>query len=112
MGLWPLVEWGADRFSSVAHMGGLQHISHYHRHRLRRLLEGEGFEIEAMRTFSTFAPFAAILSQRAASLLDSAERRLDLPFGNLLAVLAKNQRPIETRAGATLAAPGTSTEVR
>jgi 2-polyprenyl-3-methyl-5-hydroxy-6-metoxy-1,4-benzoquinol methylase len=88
-GLWPLVEWGADRFSEVAQMGGLQHITHYHRGRLQRLLAEEGFEVVRVRTFSTFAPFVAALSTGMADRVDALERKVDLPFGNLLAVVAR-----------------------
>jgi 2-polyprenyl-3-methyl-5-hydroxy-6-metoxy-1,4-benzoquinol methylase len=91
-GLWPLVEWGADRFSGAAHMGGVQHITHFHRRRLARLLADEGFEVRSLRTYCTFAPFAAALSRRLAGACDAVERRVDLPFGSLLAVRATRGR--------------------
>ncbi|HVR30445.1 MAG TPA: class I SAM-dependent methyltransferase [Thermoanaerobaculia bacterium] len=90
-GLWPLVEWGADRFSGAAHMGGVQHVTRFHRSRIARLLAEEGFRVEAIRTYCTLAPFAAALSRRLASACDGVERRIDLPFGNLLAVRAVNE---------------------
>jgi hypothetical protein len=71
-------------------MGGVQHITRYHRAALARLLRDGGFSIEAMRTYCTAAPFAAALSVRLAKAVDAAERRVDLPFGNLLAVIARN----------------------
>jgi 2-polyprenyl-3-methyl-5-hydroxy-6-metoxy-1,4-benzoquinol methylase len=89
-GVWPLVEWGADRFSTAALMGGVQHITRYHRSTLLRLLGDEGYRVEAARTYCTVAPFAAVVSSRLARACEALERRVDLPFGNLLAVIATN----------------------
>jgi hypothetical protein len=91
-GTWPLVEWGADRFSDAALMGGVQHITHYHRRALVRLLQDEGYRVGTVRTYCTLAPFAAALSTRLARAVDAAERRVDLRFGNLLAAIAWNDR--------------------
>ena len=88
-GLWPLIEWAADRFSSAAKMDGEQHVTHFHRTILARTVRAAGFEVELERTYSTFAPFAAGVSWRLAEILERGERHIDLPFGNLLVVVAK-----------------------
>jgi 2-polyprenyl-3-methyl-5-hydroxy-6-metoxy-1,4-benzoquinol methylase len=92
-GLWPLVEWGADRFSDAALMGGVQHVTRFHRAALAGLLREEGFRVESIRTYCTFSPFAAALSTRFAAAVEAVERRIDLPFGSLLAVEALNEAP-------------------
>lgn len=83
-GLWPLVEWGLDRFSNAATMDAEQHVTHFNRRLLRRVCEDAGFEVPALRTYSTFAPFAAAVSTSLAERLERTERAVDLPFGNLL----------------------------
>ena len=92
-GLWPLIEWSADRFASTASMDADQHVTHLHRRRLRSILEAAGFEVVKLRCYCTFAPFAAPLSQGIARLLDRCERRVDLPFGSLLAAVVRMPRP-------------------
>ncbi len=87
-GLWPLVEWTADRFSSAAKMDAEQHVTHFHRAMLREHLERAGFSVDVLRTYCTFAPFAAAGSKRVADRLERVEREVDLPFGNLLAAVA------------------------
>jgi 2-polyprenyl-3-methyl-5-hydroxy-6-metoxy-1,4-benzoquinol methylase len=89
-GLWPLVEWAADRFAPTAHMDRSQHINRYSRARLSQTLRDAGFEIAALRTYSTIAPFASALSWPLAQRIDRLERRIDLPFGSLLALVARN----------------------
>ncbi|MCB9832635.1 MAG: methyltransferase domain-containing protein [Planctomycetes bacterium] len=93
-GLWPLVEWAADRFASTANMDADQHVTHLHRRQLRRLIEGAGFELERIRCYCTLAPFVAPISARLARAVDGLERRIDLPFGNLLALVARRPEPV------------------
>ncbi len=88
-GLWPLIEWTADRFAATAKMDVDQHVTHIHRRMLVNFLESAGFEVEAMRCYCTFAPFAASLGEGLARFIDRRERALDLPFGNLLAAIAR-----------------------
>ena len=89
-GLWPLVEWASDRFGDNAPMREGRHITFFHRARLREHLESAGFAVEKLRTYCTFAPFAAGISRRLSGRLDRLERAADLPFGNLLAAAARN----------------------
>jgi 2-polyprenyl-3-methyl-5-hydroxy-6-metoxy-1,4-benzoquinol methylase len=88
-GLWPAIEWATDRFSKVAKMDGDQHVTHFNRELLLTCLQNAGFSVEKLRTFSTFAPFVAGASERAAVRLERLERQVDLPFGNLLAAVAR-----------------------
>jgi 2-polyprenyl-3-methyl-5-hydroxy-6-metoxy-1,4-benzoquinol methylase len=83
-GLWPIVEWALDRFSGAATMDAEQHVTHFNRRLLRQVCEDAGFEVRALRTYSTFAPFAAGVSTSLAERLERVERLVDLPFGNLL----------------------------
>jgi 2-polyprenyl-3-methyl-5-hydroxy-6-metoxy-1,4-benzoquinol methylase len=87
-GLWPFVEWTADRFSPAAKMDAEQHVTHFHRKRLADFVRAAGFEIEKLRTYSTFAPFTAALSWKFAERAERWEREIDLPFGNLLVTVA------------------------
>lgn len=88
-GLWPLVEWASDRAGKTGKMHMEQHINFYHRARLRRALRDAGFEVERLRTFSTFAPFAAAISTGLSRQLEKMERKWDFPFGNILAAAAR-----------------------
>ena len=91
-GLWPLIEWAADRFSKAAHMDEDQHVLHFRRSMLRDVLIEAGFEIVSLRTYCTFAPFLAAVSTGLANATEKLERKIDLPFGCLLAVVAR--RPV------------------
>lgn len=88
-GLWPAVEWLADRFAATARMDADQHVNRYHRARLRTSLEAGGFAIDRLRTYSTFSPFVSALWQRAGRWAARLEHAVDLPFGNLLVVTAR-----------------------
>jgi 2-polyprenyl-3-methyl-5-hydroxy-6-metoxy-1,4-benzoquinol methylase len=88
-GLWPIVEWAADRFSPVAKMDAEQHVTHFNNTSLRNVLRQTGFEVIDIRTFSTFAPFVSPLSWRTAERLENMERKANLPFGSVLAAVAR-----------------------
>ena len=93
-GLWPAVEWATDVFGrryrrDLALREG-RHINLYHRARLRTEVERAGFQVERIQTFSTFAWFAATVSHGLAKRLGKMERKWDFPFGNILAVVARN----------------------
>jgi 2-polyprenyl-3-methyl-5-hydroxy-6-metoxy-1,4-benzoquinol methylase len=88
-GLWPLIEWLTDRVGPTTTMAGDQHVTHFHRRMLRAFLEQAGFEVVKVRTFCTFGPFLTPASRRLSDGCGQLERRVDLPFGNLLAALAR-----------------------
>jgi hypothetical protein len=73
-------------------MDAEQHITHFNRTNLRSALVDSGFEVVEIRTYSTFAPFVSPLSWRAAEQLERVERKIDLPFGNVLAGVARKPR--------------------
>lgn len=86
-GTWPIIEWVADHVRLTAHMESDQHVMHYYRSSLRKVIEASGFEVDAIRTMSTVSPFVAALGFGAARAIESVERKVDLPFGNLLAAV-------------------------
>ena len=88
-GLWPLVEWVADRSRKVAHMEDDQHVTHYHRGMLARCVRDAGFDAVRYGTFCTFAPFSSKLSWGLAERLAGLESRIQLPFGNLIWLTAR-----------------------
>jgi 2-polyprenyl-3-methyl-5-hydroxy-6-metoxy-1,4-benzoquinol methylase len=87
-GLWPVVEWTADRFSSIAKMDSDQHVTRFNARQLQTFLVEAGFEVRALRTYCTFAPFLAPLSWSLARKVELIERQVSLPFGNVLAAVA------------------------
>jgi 2-polyprenyl-3-methyl-5-hydroxy-6-metoxy-1,4-benzoquinol methylase len=91
-GLWPVVEWLADRSGKVAPMERHQHVCRYHRSKLSGVLDRAGFSVDAIGTFSTLAPFLAPVSYRLATRVFAIECRIDLPFGNLLFAVARRAR--------------------
>lgn len=88
-GMWPVIEWAADRFADTANMDADQHVTHLHHRMLRGFVEGAGFEVDRLRRYCSFAPFSAAISKRLARGVDRLERVVDLPFGSLLAMSAR-----------------------
>ena len=88
-GVWPAIEWLADRLASTAHMDADQHVNRFHRRKLVTALEESGFAVERVRTFCTVAPFVAAASSRLGRWVERRERAVDLPFGSLLAATAR-----------------------
>jgi 2-polyprenyl-3-methyl-5-hydroxy-6-metoxy-1,4-benzoquinol methylase len=87
-GLWPLLEWFMDKTGAAPQMADEQHVAHYNRRKLRNMLETAGFQVVQLRTFSTFAPFLAFWL-RLADFANAIECRLNLPFGNIIMVVAE-----------------------
>jgi 2-polyprenyl-3-methyl-5-hydroxy-6-metoxy-1,4-benzoquinol methylase len=88
-GLWPIVEWTVDRFSSIAKMDSDQHVTRFNARLLKTFLTDAGFEVRVLRTYCTFAPFLAPISWALARKTELLERRVNLPFGNVLAAVAR-----------------------
>lgn len=86
-GTWPFIEWLTDRIGPTARMEADQHVTHYTRRSLSSIIGRAGLEIERMRTVSTFSPFTAVLGFKVANTVAAWERKVDLPFGNLLAAI-------------------------
>jgi 2-polyprenyl-3-methyl-5-hydroxy-6-metoxy-1,4-benzoquinol methylase len=87
-GTWPVVEWLADRAGKTARMDADQHVTRFHARMLRRFLEQAGFRVDDLRAYCGLAPFVAGVSWKLAEALDRFERRLALPFQNLLVAVA------------------------
>jgi 2-polyprenyl-3-methyl-5-hydroxy-6-metoxy-1,4-benzoquinol methylase len=88
-GLWPVWSGPTDRFGPTEKMHSAQHVSRFSRRKLRQALERNGFEPSTLRTYCTFAPFAAAISSGLSRALARLEARIDLPFGNLLVTTAR-----------------------
>ena len=86
-GLWPAIEFAMDSLHLAPRMEDDQHVTHYHRKLLQRLLADNGFHVIAIKTFSTFAPFLAYFPAIAGRIA-AFERNVDLPFGNILMAIA------------------------
>jgi 2-polyprenyl-3-methyl-5-hydroxy-6-metoxy-1,4-benzoquinol methylase len=86
--LWPLIEWGVNRLSSVRYER--QHINKYRRARLVSQLAEAGFRRATVGTVVGLAPFAAVFGRRPAEWLDAFERRVrHFGRGHLLLAVAR-----------------------
>lgn len=72
--LWPLIEWLVDRIGPVAY--GAQHVTHYDRGRLARLLRDAGFGAISVSAYQWLAPFTAVLGWTLADRAARIEPRL------------------------------------
>jgi 2-polyprenyl-3-methyl-5-hydroxy-6-metoxy-1,4-benzoquinol methylase len=88
-GLWPALEFAMDRAHVAPPMAGHQHVTRFHRERLRQLLASGDWHVRRLHTFSTFAPFLSVLHWGMAERLAGWEDRVDLPFGHLLLMVAE-----------------------
>ena len=88
-GVWPVLEWLADRSGKVPHLEGDQHVTQFNAGRLRKALMDAGFEVYEQGTFCTFAPFASTLSEALADRILKLELRANLGFGALLYAVAR-----------------------
>jgi 2-polyprenyl-3-methyl-5-hydroxy-6-metoxy-1,4-benzoquinol methylase len=83
-GTWPLIETTCDRFASLPQMDGDQHVTHFYRSRLRKFMQEAGFEDIRISTFCTFSPVLGSIIPKAHKSLSNLERKIPIPFGNLL----------------------------
>jgi 2-polyprenyl-3-methyl-5-hydroxy-6-metoxy-1,4-benzoquinol methylase len=90
-GFWPAIEMVMDRLRLAAPMAEHQHVTRFDRTKLHQALAGADWEIVRLATFSTFAPFVSVVSWRLAERCAELEDHVDLPFGNLLMVIAKRR---------------------
>ena len=66
-----------------------QHVTRFNARLLKTFLTDAGFEVRVLRTYCTFAPFLAPISWALARKTELLERRVNLPFGNVLAAVAR-----------------------
>lgn len=88
-GLWPIVEWLADHSGLVPPMDSVQHVNRYTHATLLADVMKTGLAVEKAGTFCTLAPFAAVLGRGVADRVFRLELQFNLPFGNLLYLLAR-----------------------
>jgi SAM-dependent methyltransferase len=82
-GLWPVLEMLVNRLGQVSY--ARQHVTHYNRRSLGRLLAGAGFEVVLLETHMLLAPFLAVLGWRLADLVEALEPNvLSRHIGHLL----------------------------
>lgn len=90
-GVWPLLEWTLDALTLVPHLKGYQHVTRFTAARLRTLLEDTGWTVEQLRTFSTFAPWAALFGEHVAARVAAGEDRIAPPWGSILFAVARKR---------------------
>lgn len=83
-GTWPVIEKTCDRFASLPQMDGDQHVTHFYRSNLKTFMKDAGFEEVKISTFCTFAPVLGSIIPKAHKTFANMERRIPIPFGNLL----------------------------
>ena len=82
--MWPIIEWGLDRFRLVPSLKGAQHVNNFHAARLIALAEDIGFRVVTCRTMHVLAPWLASLNWQLASYVHRLEQRRSHRLGNLL----------------------------
>jgi 2-polyprenyl-3-methyl-5-hydroxy-6-metoxy-1,4-benzoquinol methylase len=87
--LWPLIEWGLDRFNRVAPMQGHQHVAHYSPQTLQDLVHETGFAIETMHSVCLLAPWTAPLSWALARRFHRLEVQMRFLWGPILVLVAR-----------------------
>ena len=90
-GFWPILEAMIGRFGGLPYAE--QHITHYNRTSLRRLLEQAGGSNVAVRAYMGIAPFVAAVGWRLADLVSRLEiDPLVNPYGLLLFAKVRRAR--------------------
>jgi 2-polyprenyl-3-methyl-5-hydroxy-6-metoxy-1,4-benzoquinol methylase len=91
-GVWPIIEKTCDRFASLPQMDGDQHVTHFNHSKLRETVEKAGFIETKISTFCTLSPVIGSIVPKAQPVLAKIERKLHIPFGNLLVCTATKPR--------------------
>lgn len=81
---WPLIEKTLDLTGLAPRLQDDQHVTRFHRRRLRQACSDAGFETVTETTFCTVAPWLSPFGWPLAVAVDRLEARLRLPFGCLL----------------------------
>lgn len=87
--LWPLIEWTLDTLKWVPQLIDDQHVTKYHRTKLRDLAKSSGFIVERIATTCFVAPWLAPLSWRLADKVNAIETGRLFPGSILVAILRK-----------------------
>ncbi len=83
--LWPLIEWGLDRFSGAAQLDGDQHVTHYNSRSLSAVCGEAGFQLDKVVTVACMAPWIAPISWNLAVRMHRAEIRSSTLVGSIIA---------------------------
>lgn len=83
--LWPLIEWGLDRFSRAAHLDGDQHVTHYTAKSLCAVCREAGFRVDKVATVACMAPWIAPISWKLALRMHRAEISSPILVGSIIA---------------------------
>lgn len=87
--LWPVIEWGMDRFGLAPRMADDQHVSRFSPTLLRDLCAVSGFRVERMVTVSFMAPWLAPLNWRLAVRCHQMESRVRWLPGAIVACVLR-----------------------
>jgi len=85
--LWPAIERTMDMLHLAPRLQDDQHVTHFTRHRLRRIGLRAGLSEVQVGRFCGVAPFVSAMSWKLAGLVDRLETRLASPLGNVLFAL-------------------------
>ena len=85
--LWPVIEWGMDRFSSAAHLSEDQHVAKYTPRTLCALGKRVGFKVRSQRTMSFLAPWVAPLGFKLAHHLHRWEMAFQHGVGSICVIV-------------------------
>ncbi len=70
---WPLIEWLLDRWSLVAKLDEVQHVTHFTRGKLAAICAQAEWKVRRIGTFNGLAPFIAPISRRLALEVEDIE---------------------------------------
>ena len=87
--LWPLMEFAIDHLGGAARMAGDQHITRFHRARLRAVLVAAGFRVRRIGSVYHASPFLAPLAPDLAKRVLDFEMRRGGALGPILFALAE-----------------------
>ncbi|UKL13849.1 class I SAM-dependent methyltransferase [Dissulfurimicrobium hydrothermale] len=89
---WPLIEYLMDKFHLSNPLDKYQHVEHYDRNKLKKIIEEAGFQVNHIKTNCLIAPWLAPFTWGGALMVDNLESKL--PYGGsiLVAVFEKESK--------------------
>jgi 2-polyprenyl-3-methyl-5-hydroxy-6-metoxy-1,4-benzoquinol methylase len=87
--LWPLIEYLMDKFHLSHPLDKYQHVEHYNKQKLERILIETGFKVNFIKTNCFLAPWLSPISWNLALKLDRLEHKLSFGGSILIAVCSK-----------------------
>jgi len=87
--IWPLLEWSVDRMKLFPKMAEDQHVSHWSRRKMCKILKENGFDVMRSGTFNLLSPVAfSVIGQLGRVVLEIEKTSLK-EFGPLVWVVAR-----------------------